>query len=51
MEIILLSTFIHMDKHLDGARGTLRIILKHFKWSHLAKKIMHELKSDIMSIF
>ena len=40
---------IHMDKH--GARGTLRIIFQYFKWSHLAKKIMHELKSDIMSIF
>ena len=30
----LLFTFIHLDKHLDGARG--KIILKHFKWNHLA---------------
>ena len=54
----ILSTFIHLDKHLDGARGTLWIkFTKYYsgdKLSHFGyffSNFMHGLKSAILAIF
>ena len=59
---IYLSTFIHLDKHLDRARGTLGIkftknwlfLCNHFNWSHLAQnffKFHAWVKKCILAIF